>query len=181
MRPVFPRIFIPVLLVLLNASLALALPLTSNRDIDIQVSNDAGALYGSGANDTYWLNAPGGGLNQLHITTDSSTAGLNGQVTAKTIDTSSTSGTFWASTTGGRGYNDDIILMFSIIGPISDEQRMGAAFRKDSPELREAFNRFLAGIKKDGTYMKLVKKYFPVAPRYLPEFFRDIPGARSSR
>lgn len=68
-----------------------------------------------------------------------------------------------------------------VIGPISDEQRMGAAFRKDSPELREAFNRFLAGIKKDGTYMKLVKKYFPVAPRYLPEFFRDIPGARSSR
>lgn len=66
-----------------------------------------------------------------------------------------------------------------VIGPISEEQRMAAAFRKDSPELREAFNRFLADIKADGTYMKLVKKYYRVAPRYLPEFFRDIPGAHS--
>jgi len=64
-----------------------------------------------------------------------------------------------------------------VIGPISGEQRMAAAFRKDSPELRETFNRFLAGIKQDGTYMKLVKKYFRAAPRYLPEFFRDLPGA----
>lgn len=65
-----------------------------------------------------------------------------------------------------------------VIGPISGEQRMGAAFRKDSPELREAFNAFLAGIKQDGTYMKLVKKYFRAAPRYLPEFFRDLPGGK---
>jgi ABC-type amino acid transport substrate-binding protein len=64
---------------------------------------------------------------------------------------------------------------FKIIGPISDEQRMAAAFRKDSPKLREAFNHFLAGIKADGTYMKLIKKYFRVAPRYLPGFFQDIP------
>lgn len=66
-----------------------------------------------------------------------------------------------------------------VIGPISEEQRMAAAFRKDSPELRDAFNAFLAGIKKDGTYMKLVKKYYRVAPRYLPEFFRDIPGGKA--
>lgn len=64
-----------------------------------------------------------------------------------------------------------------VIGPISEEQRMAAAFRKDSPELREAFNRFLADLKADGTYMKLVNKYYRVAPRYLPDFFRDIPGA----
>jgi len=62
-----------------------------------------------------------------------------------------------------------------VIGPISEEQRMGAAFRKDSPELRKAFNAFLAQIKQDGTYMKLVKKYFRAAPRYLPEFFKDLP------
>lgn len=65
-----------------------------------------------------------------------------------------------------------------VIGPISGEQRMAAAFRKESPELREAFNSFLAGIKQDGTYMMLVKKYFRVAPRYLPEFFRDIPTGK---
>ncbi len=65
-----------------------------------------------------------------------------------------------------------------VIGPISGEQRMAAGFRKDSPELREAFNVFLADIKRDGTYMRLVKKYFRVAPRYLPEYFRDIPTGK---
>ena len=65
-----------------------------------------------------------------------------------------------------------------VIGPISEEQRMAAGFRKDSPELRKAFNAYLARIKADGTYMRLVKKYFRVAPRYLPEFFRDLPPAR---
>ena len=65
-----------------------------------------------------------------------------------------------------------------VIGPISEEQRMAAGFRKDSPELRKAFNTFLARTKADGTYMRLVKKYFRVAPRYLPEFFRELPPAR---
>ena len=36
----------------------------------------------------------------------------------------------------------------------------------------------IARAKADGTYMRLVKKYFRVAPRYLPEFFRDLPPAR---
>lgn len=62
---------------------------------------------------------------------------------------------------------------FKVIGPISNEQRMGAAFRKDSPELRAAFNQFLAQIRKDGSYNKLVTKYYPLAPRYFPDFFRS--------
>ena len=109
------------LLCLTSPSLAVAVPLSSNRNIDIAVSNDAGALYGSGPSDTYYINAPGGGLNQLHITTDSSAAGVSGQVTTQTISTSSTSGTFWVSTTGGHGYNDDIILLFSVEGAIPDD------------------------------------------------------------
>lgn len=60
-----------------------------------------------------------------------------------------------------------------VIGPISEEQLMAAGFRKTSPELRKAFDEFLAGIKADGTYMKLVQKYYRSAPRYLPDFFRD--------
>ena len=105
----------------MGAPSAFAAPLPSNRDIDIMMSNDNGALYGSGPNDTYYIDAPGGGLNQLHITTDGTVAGVSGQVTTQHIDTSSTSGTFWVSTTGGRGYNDDIVLMFSVVGPISDD------------------------------------------------------------
>lgn len=60
-----------------------------------------------------------------------------------------------------------------VIGPISEEQLMAAGFRKTSPALRQAFNEFLKGLKEDGTYMKLVQKYYRSAPRYLPEFFRD--------
>lgn len=101
--------------------LAASVPLTQNRDIHVNVSNDAGALYGDSAlNDTYWINAPGGGLNQLHVTTDPTNAGLFGQVTNQSISTSSASGTFWVSTTGGRGFNDNIVLMASVQGPVSD-------------------------------------------------------------
>ena len=57
----------------------------ANRDIQIGVANDAGARYGSGAADTYWLNAPGGGLNQLHISNTGAVSGLSGQVTTQTI------------------------------------------------------------------------------------------------
>jgi hypothetical protein len=108
------------MLFLVYASVTKAAPLPSNRNIDIQVSNDAGALYGNSP-DTYFIDAPGGGLNQLHITTDNSPGGVSGQVTTRNIATSSTSGTFWISTTGGRGYNDDLILLFSVQGPISND------------------------------------------------------------
>jgi hypothetical protein len=120
MRLKSPRIIAcSMLLTLAPIALSMAAPLPSNRNIDIEVSNDAGALYGDGPN-TYYIDAPGGGLNQRHITTDNSPAGVFGQVTARTINTSSTSGTFWISTTGGRGYNDDLILLFSMTGPIAD-------------------------------------------------------------
>ncbi len=108
-----------LLLCFTGPAFAAPTPLPSNRNIDIQVSNDAGALYGDTPT-TYFLNAPGGGLNQLHITTDSSSAGVTGQVTTSSIATSTASGTFWVSTTGGRGYNDDIILAVSVQGPVSN-------------------------------------------------------------
>jgi ABC-type amino acid transport substrate-binding protein len=58
-----------------------------------------------------------------------------------------------------------------VIGPISARQEMGVAFRKDSTELRGAFERFLADAKRDGTYHRLVRKYFPEALVYFPDFF----------
>ncbi len=59
-----------------------------------------------------------------------------------------------------------------IIGPTSMKQEMGVAFPKDSPKLREAFNEFFKKIKKDGTYNRIVKKYYPTALFYFPEFFK---------
>ena len=58
-----------------------------------------------------------------------------------------------------------------VIGPISDEQQLAAAFPKSSPELRAAFNEYLRKIKADGSYDKLVNKYYPGIRRYFPDFF----------
>lgn len=58
-----------------------------------------------------------------------------------------------------------------VIGPVSTIQEMAVAFRKDSPALRAAFNKFLDKIKRDGTYRRIVSKYYPFAPDYYPAFF----------
>jgi hypothetical protein len=59
-----------------------------------------------------------------------------------------------------------------VIGPITPMQEMACGFAKTSPQLREAFNRFLKQCKKDGTYLRLAEKYYPSAFIYFPEFFR---------
>ncbi|WP_281774444.1 chitobiase/beta-hexosaminidase C-terminal domain-containing protein [Methanobacterium formicicum] len=96
--------------------------LPSNRHIFISVSNYNGTKYNDsalgGPDDTYYIKADGGGLNQLHITTDPSNTG--GQVTAIQVTSTNSSGVFYVTTTGGRGYNDEIILLVSVKGPISD-------------------------------------------------------------
>jgi hypothetical protein len=58
-----------------------------------------------------------------------------------------------------------------VIGPVSQEQRMGACFRKNSPQLLKAFNIYLEQIKKDGSYASLVKKYYPSVFLYYSDFF----------
>ncbi|OGV77618.1 MAG: hypothetical protein A3K19_32385 [Lentisphaerae bacterium RIFOXYB12_FULL_65_16] len=60
-----------------------------------------------------------------------------------------------------------------VIGPISQTQHMAIAFAKTSPRLREEFNLFFARCKADGTYMRLVRKYFPGVIERQREFFRD--------
>ena len=60
---------------------------------------------------------------------------------------------------------------FKVLGPISEEQNLAAAFPKDAPLLRDAFNVYLRKIKADGSYDKLVNKYYPGIRRYFPEFF----------
>ena len=62
-----------------------------------------------------------------------------------------------------------------VIGPISAQQFMAAAFRKDSPRLREAFDAYLQRIRRDGTYHDLVKKYFETVFPYFSEFFQPRP------
>jgi ABC-type amino acid transport substrate-binding protein len=59
-----------------------------------------------------------------------------------------------------------------IIGPISPPQLMAVGFSKSSPKLREAFNKYLEESKHNGTYHRLVKKYYPTASYYFPSFFK---------
>jgi ABC-type amino acid transport substrate-binding protein len=58
-----------------------------------------------------------------------------------------------------------------VLGPISEHQELAAAFPKDAPQLRQAFDEYLVRIKSDGTYDKLVDKYYPGIRRYFPDFF----------
>ncbi len=58
-----------------------------------------------------------------------------------------------------------------ILGPVSERQLMAAAFSKDAPRLLTTYNEFLNKVKKDGTYLKLVRKYYPSATYFFPDFF----------
>jgi ABC-type amino acid transport substrate-binding protein len=60
-----------------------------------------------------------------------------------------------------------------VIGPISENQKMAVAFRKDSPELRTAFNQYLNSIKQDGTYQTLVEKYYPSIYYFYNDYFLE--------
>lgn len=59
-----------------------------------------------------------------------------------------------------------------VIGPISQKQTMATAFRKTSPELLAEFNKYLEKIRNDGSYNKLVKKYYPDVFDYYGDFFK---------
>jgi len=60
-----------------------------------------------------------------------------------------------------------------VIGPISPSQEMGCAFAKTSPELKDTFNRFLERCRKDGTYKRLIMKYYPAIYSCFPSFFTE--------
>lgn len=59
-----------------------------------------------------------------------------------------------------------------VVGPVSHMQKMGCGFAKTSPQLRDAYNLFLEQCKKDGTYLGLVKKYYPAVFSYYADFFK---------
>jgi ABC-type amino acid transport substrate-binding protein len=59
-----------------------------------------------------------------------------------------------------------------IVGPLSTTQDMAVGFAKESTNLQREFAKFLVQIKKDGRYLRIVKKYFPSALEYYPLFFK---------
>jgi len=61
-----------------------------------------------------------------------------------------------------------------VIGPISPVQVMSCAFPKTSEALRQRFNEFFEQLNSDGTYLRLVRKYYPTAPEHFPGFFGEL-------
>lgn len=63
-----------------------------------------------------------------------------------------------------------------VLGPISEEQELAAAFRRSGPLLRDAFDDYLKKVRADGSYDKLVNKYYPGIRSTLPNFFVKYPS-----
>ena len=61
-----------------------------------------------------------------------------------------------------------------ILGPVSGKQQMAGGFSKESPKLLEAYNAFINKAQHDGTYLALIKKYYPTAKTHFPEFFKGM-------
>jgi hypothetical protein len=110
-----------LLFVVIAFSPAAAAPLPDAKHIFFTVANDAGVKYNldgakfGGPDNSYYIVADGGGLNQLHMTDD-----LSAQ-SGKIMTSTAQSGIFYATTTGGQGYNDDMILLISVQDPIPDD------------------------------------------------------------
>lgn len=58
-----------------------------------------------------------------------------------------------------------------VIGPLSPMQTMACAFDRSAPRLRGAFDRFFRKLKEDGSYFRLVKRYYPSVFSYYGDFF----------
>ena len=86
--------------------------ITNYQGIYIYMSNHNGTANPDGG-PTNSYNFVAGGNNQLHITNNPVTS-PSGQVNTS----SSQSGVFYITTTGGRGSNDDLILLVAVQGPI---------------------------------------------------------------
>jgi PKD repeat protein len=118
-RRAFHIFTVLALLAILTLS-AQAVPLPGYNNITVTVANDAGPHYDSFWNGTYSIRFEGEtrGQNALHVTTDP--AQPYGQVTF----TSNRSGTLFVSDTGGKGYEDDVLLLVGVREPVPDDFRI---------------------------------------------------------
>jgi ABC-type amino acid transport substrate-binding protein len=57
-----------------------------------------------------------------------------------------------------------------VIGPVSEPQTMAPAFRPGDEALRDAFNAYLAELRADGRFDRLVLEYYPFVVDYFPDF-----------
>jgi len=72
-----------------------------------------------------------------------------------------------------RGF---LIPLIKVIGPITEQHYSGCALAKTSPEPQKVRNRLLEKIKRDGAYLKLVRRCYPKVFSYCREFFEENHG-----
>ncbi len=106
-----------------TSNLGASTVIPSNNDVLLRISNDGNARFNDYGNNTYHFFSPGQsgtqGMNALHITTDPITA-VGGQITFS----ESQSSVFYLTDTGGRGWDDNGILMLAVNGTIPDSFRV---------------------------------------------------------
>ncbi len=83
--------------------------------IYVRPVNHDGIRWDYTGNSTYYINQNGGGLNAVHISTDPTVNA--GQVTVSPDQ----NGTFYVTDTGGRGYQDEVVLLLAVNGTIPDD------------------------------------------------------------
>jgi hypothetical protein len=113
-------VLIPFLFFSMATSHVTAAILPDFNTIFVKVANDAGPKYNIFQNGTYYVKFEGEtrGQNALHISTNPTEP--YGQVTV----TQNQTGTFYITDTGGKSYEDDVILMIAVNGTIPDTFRI---------------------------------------------------------
>ncbi len=93
------------------------------RDVNLLVANDAGVLFNDFGNNTYNFFSENQtvtqGLNALHLSNNNKFLNY-GDITFSNAQ----SGVFYITDTGGRGWDDDGILMIAVNGTVPDNFRV---------------------------------------------------------
>ena len=100
-----------------SPSIANQTTISNYNKVYIQTVNDDGIAYNIFGNNTYLINFEGvdRGLNAIHISTDFLSE--FGQITT----TNNQSGVFYIIDSGGKHYEDEVILMLAVNGTIPDD------------------------------------------------------------
>ena len=106
-----------ICIVIAGGLVSAAIQIPTNKNVNLTVANDNGVKFPVYSANAYNFFSPtqSGGMNELHISSSSSTP--YGDVT----NTTSTTGTFYLTNTGGRGWHDDGILMIAVNGTQLDD------------------------------------------------------------
>lgn len=102
-----------------SAVSAASISMPGYSNVDLVMADNQPIRFGDGLTDTYnFFN--GGGLNAVHISNNAVNKTNYGEVTKVATVNGAKTGTFYFTDTGGRGWQDDGILMIAVNGTEAD-------------------------------------------------------------